>query len=38
MTDKDRKFPSNLENPIDNLILYTGRKFYNLFRSLKLNT
>ena len=33
MEDKDRKFPSNLENPIDNLILSTGKKFYKIFRS-----
>ena len=26
MNEKDRKFPSELENPIDNLILNTGKK------------
>lgn len=31
---KNRKIPSKLENPIDNIIINVGRKFYKLFRKL----
>lgn len=36
MIDKGRKFPANLENPIDNQIIYVGKYFYNVFRRLQL--
>ena len=33
---KDRKFPKNMENPIDNLIIDAGRIIYPLFKKLNL--
>ena len=30
----DRKLPNNLDNPIDNIIIDIGRKFYPIFRKL----
>lgn len=33
---KDRKFPENMENPIDNLIISVGRTIYPLFQKLNL--
>ena len=34
MTNNDRKIPYNLENPIDNVIIFVGKKFYSLFKKL----
>ena len=36
MSNIDRKIPKNLENPIDNLIMFVGKKFYKIFRKLSL--
>ena len=36
IVSKNRKFPRNLENPIDNLIIDYGQKLYPLYRYLKL--
>jgi phosphatidylglycerophosphate synthase len=35
MNNIDRKIPKNLENPIDNLIIFVGKKFYRIFRKLR---
>lgn len=34
MSNINRKIPKNLENPVDNIIIFEGRKLYEIFRKL----
>ena len=36
MTNNDRKFPSFLENPIDNYIIHFGKNMFPIYKRLDL--